>query len=145
MDDGLSLAEWVVGKSDAGSDVNSRCAVRALSQRTEALRRVNKLLLVAVGYIPRGVVVIAKAQIDGKVVVHPPVILPIKIPVGIIVADRSRGSRHLQYKREVRFQAGKTVVVVRLDPLQPCIQPVETDLYAAPQRMGFQRFGHVVK
>ena len=62
-----------------------------MPQRTEALRRVYELLLVAVGYVPGGVVVIAKAQVNRQIVVHPPVILSINIPVGIIVADRPWG------------------------------------------------------
>src|SRR5580765_8075270 len=97
----LPLAKRIPCESNAGSKVVSGGVIHLCSGGCECLRRKVEVPHAALPFAPHSVVVVAQPKIKGKVPRHSPVVLNVKIPVGIPDTEEAWIADLLQDKRTI--------------------------------------------
>ena len=120
VDHSFSLAKWIPGKTDAGRKISFRHVV-SLAGGKKRLGGNIKILEAAVALRPGGVVLIPKRDVKGESARNLPVVLRVKIPVGISDAHKAGESKFRQDKGIIVFKVRKTAEIVGLLRTQPFI------------------------
>src|SRR6202158_2655042 len=144
-EDGLSLASRLPGETHARCPVALRRGVCSLVGREKRLGGDIEILSLVRAGGPYGVVVVPESKVQSELVIHFPIVLDIKIPVGIAVANKSWVADFLQNENIIVYEVRNAAVVVDLLGPQPLIVPVDTNLRAKFKRVAPDCLTYIVK